>query len=90
LHAGYDTPSCWQCVSEHLLLLLLLLLLCCAAAVVGSLHQRGKGTAHMPLPAGPTKEDYEDKMPASLKRMLALKVCCCTQRSTGPPSCCRV
>jgi hypothetical protein len=36
--------------------------------------QIGKGTAHTPLPAAPTKEDYKDKMPASLRRLLALKV----------------
>jgi len=38
--------------------------------------QRGKAgaSAHLPLPAAPSQEDYKEKMPASLRKMLALKV----------------
>lgn len=42
--------------------------------------QSGKGTVHAPLPSAPTKDDYKEKMPASLRKMLALKV-----GSTAPP-----
>lgn len=38
------------------------------------LLQQGKGKTTMPLPSAPTKDDYRDKMPASLRKMLALKV----------------
>eukprot|EP00879_Flechtneria_rotunda_P016224 GHRR01016974.1.p1 GENE.GHRR01016974.1~~GHRR01016974.1.p1 ORF type:complete len:151 (+),score=35.65 GHRR01016974.1:128-580(+) len=45
------------------------------AANEGNLHkaQFGKASAFLPLPSAPTKEDYKEHMPASLRKMLALK-----------------
>eukprot|EP00775_Hariotina_reticulata_P008788 gene8788-8966_t len=47
-------------------------------ANAGNLHkaQRRKAgaSAHLPLPAAPSQEDYKEKMPASLRKMLALKL----------------
>lgn len=36
---------------------------------------RGRASATLPLPSAPTKDDYVEKVPASLRRMMALKVC---------------
>jgi hypothetical protein len=36
--------------------------------------QRGRASANLPLPSAPTKDDYVEKVPASLRRMMALKV----------------
>lgn len=41
---------------------------CCLSA------QKGKASPHLALPAAPTKADLNDKLPASLRKMLALKV----------------
>ena len=35
---------------------------------------RGRASATLPLPSAPTKDDYVEKVPASLRRMMALKV----------------
>ncbi len=45
----------------------------------GNLHKAARGkagaSAHLPLPAAPTQEDYKEKVPASLAKLMALKVC---------------
>lgn len=59
---------CWVAALSHCALPPLCLCCCCWWL------QQGKGKTSMPLPAAPTKDDYRDKMPASLRKMLALKV----------------
>lgn len=39
---------------------------------------------HLPLPSAPTKDDYMDRMPASLRKMLALKVRVCACACASP------
>jgi hypothetical protein len=46
------------------------------ASTHGNLHkaQKGKASPHLPLPAAPSSKDMVEKLPASLRKMMALKV----------------
>ena len=46
------------------------------ASTHGNLHkaQKGKASRELPLPSAPSSKDMVDKLPASLRKMMALKV----------------